>query len=344
MDDAKNDSSDLEPRRDPRGLPERLDGPIEDISIGVSAMLGKFVRQALRGGVQKMDEEMSDSVRAKIDDDLRERGPQLAEEARATAQGVVEEQLQKLLRQARETAERVTARLDALEQQTIADRSDHQALVEELEQNRNRQAALDAEQTAALSRMRDETLAEFAGLRHEHAGAVEATLQGVAATRADAEAGLAAHRTTHAEELIAHRAAHAEELAQARTEFAAALAQARADRTAALAAAGAEQTAALTALRSEQTAALEQTRHDHASALAQTQKEHSAAVAELRRRQQAEAAALHGKLEDHGRTSADALRDAVAPVADRLGALEDKVFKPSLLGRLFGKKPPRDPA
>jgi anaerobic selenocysteine-containing dehydrogenase len=48
--------------RELRPLTDHLDDSIEDVSVGVSALLAKIVRQSLRSGIQKLDEGLEENV------------------------------------------------------------------------------------------------------------------------------------------------------------------------------------------------------------------------------------------------------------------------------------------
>ena len=120
--------------REYRSLTDRLDGPIEDVSIGVSALLSKIIRQSIRQGIQKLDEGLGENVREKIDEDLRRRGPQLEESARETARAELNEHLEKLRRQAKESGARIAAQIDSLDEAIRTERENRQRVQTETDE------------------------------------------------------------------------------------------------------------------------------------------------------------------------------------------------------------------
>lgn len=101
--------------RELRPLAEHLDDSIEDVSVGVSALLAKIVRQSLRSGIQKLDEGLEENVRRKIDDDLGRRGPELELAARESARTEVGEQVDSLRKQAKESGAKIVATIESLD-------------------------------------------------------------------------------------------------------------------------------------------------------------------------------------------------------------------------------------
>ena len=101
--------------REIRPLADHLDDSIEDVSVGVSALLAKIVRQSLRSGIQKLDEGLEDNVRRKIDVDLDQRGPELEKVARESARSEVSEQVETLRKQAKESGAKIVATIESLD-------------------------------------------------------------------------------------------------------------------------------------------------------------------------------------------------------------------------------------
>ena len=128
--------------RELRPLTDHLDDSIEDVSVGVSALLAKIVRQSLRSGIQKLDEGLEENVRRKIEDDLGRRGPELDAAARESARTEVGEQVDSLRKQAKESGAKIVATMETL---------DH-ALREE----RHTRAAIQNENDSQFRRLREE--------------------------------------------------------------------------------------------------------------------------------------------------------------------------------------------
>ena len=128
--------------RELRPLTDHLDDSIEDVSVGVSALLAKIVRQSLRSGIQKLDEGLEENVRRKIDDDLGRRAPDLDAAARESARTEVGEQVDSLRKQAKESGAKIVATMETL---------DH-ALREE----RHTRAAIQNENDSQFRRLREE--------------------------------------------------------------------------------------------------------------------------------------------------------------------------------------------
>ena len=134
--------------REIRPLADHLDDSIEDVSVGVSALLAKIVRQSLRSGIQKLDEGLEDNVRRKIDVDLERRAPDLDAAARESARTEVGEQVDGLRKQAKESGAKIVATIEGL---------DH-ALREE----RHTRSAVQDETDKHLRSLRDEVTTGFA--------------------------------------------------------------------------------------------------------------------------------------------------------------------------------------
>jgi len=134
--------------REIRPLADHLDDSIEDVSVGVSALLAKIVRQSLRSGIQKLDEGLEDNVRRKIDVDLERRAPELDAAARESARTEVGEQVDGLRKQAKESGAKIVATIEGL---------DH-ALREE----RHTRSAVQDETDKHLRSLRDEVTTGFA--------------------------------------------------------------------------------------------------------------------------------------------------------------------------------------
>jgi len=128
--------------RELRPLADHLDDSIEDVSVGVSALLAKIVRQSLRSGIQKLDEGLEDNVRRKIEIDLEQRGPELDNAARESARAEVGEQVESLRKQAKESGAKIVATIESLDF----------AVREE----RNTRATLQEETDGQIRRLRDE--------------------------------------------------------------------------------------------------------------------------------------------------------------------------------------------
>jgi hypothetical protein len=137
--------------RELRPLTDHLDDSIEDVSVGVSALLAKIVRQSLRSGIQKLDEGLEENVRRKIEDDLGRRGPELDAAARESARTEVHEQVDSLRKQAKESGAKIVATMETL---------DH-ALREE----RHTRAAVQSENDAHFHRLREELDAGISAAR-----------------------------------------------------------------------------------------------------------------------------------------------------------------------------------
>ena len=104
-----------------RSLVDRMSEPIEEASIGVSALLSSMIRKSLRTGLEKIDEGLESAVAEKIDIDLRTRGPELEEVAKNAAREETSDQIDQLRESARNTATLVRKRLDALEEKIQAE-------------------------------------------------------------------------------------------------------------------------------------------------------------------------------------------------------------------------------
>jgi len=157
--------------REYRPLSERLDGPIEDVSIGVSALLAKIVRQSLRNGIQKLDEGLEVNVRDKIEDDLRRRGPILEEAARTVARTEMQDRMETLTRQARESGAKMQAQIESL--------------VENLKNERETRHGLQAETDAYLRQIRTDLAGNRSEWEAELRTARESLNQLLEKTRAD---------------------------------------------------------------------------------------------------------------------------------------------------------------
>jgi hypothetical protein len=123
---------------DLRSLTERLDGPIEDVSVGVSELLTKIVRQSIKTGIQKLDEGLEESVRSKIDEDIQRRGPEIESAARAAAQSEVGEQVGRLRDSAKKSGERIMARIEGIEELWRIERETRHSLQTETDELINR--------------------------------------------------------------------------------------------------------------------------------------------------------------------------------------------------------------
>jgi type I site-specific restriction endonuclease len=134
--------------RELRPLAEHLDDSIEDVSVGVSALLAKIVRQSLRTGIQKLDEGLEENVRHKIEVDLDRRAPELDAAARESARAEVGEQVDSLRKQAKESGAKIVATIESL---------DHG-----LREERDTRIRLQEETDEQLRLMRDELSEGFA--------------------------------------------------------------------------------------------------------------------------------------------------------------------------------------
>lgn len=121
----------IQSSRELRPLAEHLDDSIEDVSVGVSALLAKIVRQSLRSGIQKLDEGLEDNVRRKIDVDLEQRGPELDAAARESAKSEVTEQVETLRKQAKESGSKIVATIENLDMAVREERKTRSTLQDE---------------------------------------------------------------------------------------------------------------------------------------------------------------------------------------------------------------------
>jgi chromosome segregation ATPase len=104
--------------REIRPLIDHLDDSIEDVSVGVSALLAKIVRQSLRSGIQKLDEGLQGA-------------PELDSAARESARTEVGEQVDSLRKQAKESGAKIVATIESLDHSLREEKNTRIALQEE---------------------------------------------------------------------------------------------------------------------------------------------------------------------------------------------------------------------
>jgi hypothetical protein len=192
--------------RELRPLAEHLDDSIEDVSVGVSALLAKIVRQSLRSGIQKLDEGLEENVRHKIDVDLSQRAPELEAAARESARAEVGEQVESLRKQAKESGAKIVATIESL---------DH-ALREE----RHTRGALQDETDDHLRRLRDEMTEGFSAVQkrgEELERILAAKLQSAAQSLQGALERLGAASAEQLNQLRATIAAHEKTIGELRS-------------------------------------------------------------------------------------------------------------------------------
>lgn len=104
----------------PVRLVDRLDPVIGKATNGMTTLLGELIGQALRGGVQKVDDEIEDFVAHKVDAAITDQSPRLEQlarqtaelEARQTAAEISERRIGDLEARTHRTTEQLTGRIE----------------------------------------------------------------------------------------------------------------------------------------------------------------------------------------------------------------------------------------
>ena len=179
-------------------LAERLDDALGEASSGIGVLLSELVRRTLRGGVQKIDEEMHDFVEEKLEDAVAARMPQFedaaTEAATQRAHDVATEAVSTVDRDAKQSAAHLAERIADAEKrstatterllQDVRDKSKGvvtkiQANLQQLHGNTQKlHAQLKDESQSRISQLdqlRQETLAQVAQLQ-KRIGALETEL------------------------------------------------------------------------------------------------------------------------------------------------------------------------
>ena len=120
--ETDSSASSLRNRSENGALIERLDDALGEASSGIGVLLSELVRRTLRGGVQKIDEEMREFADEKVDDAVASRMPEFEEAATRTAveraQRVAAEAVAAVDQEAKRTAEGLAKQISTVEQQT----------------------------------------------------------------------------------------------------------------------------------------------------------------------------------------------------------------------------------
>ena len=120
--DVDSSSPALRSRSENGALVERLDDALGEASSGIGVLLSELVRRTLRGGVQKIDEEMQGLVEEKVDDAVASRMPEFEEVATRTAveraHRVATDAVTAVDQEAKKTAEGLAKQISSVEKQT----------------------------------------------------------------------------------------------------------------------------------------------------------------------------------------------------------------------------------
>lgn len=135
---SKENSAEIVHRNDATSLVDRLDDSLGEASSGIGVLLSELVRRTLRGGVQKIDDEMQSFVEEKVDDTIASRMPEFEDAATRTAseraKQIAEEAVDSLGRETRETAGKLAEQIsgiDARASQMVAETKAEASRLEE---------------------------------------------------------------------------------------------------------------------------------------------------------------------------------------------------------------------